>query len=90
MNASLKTLEEPAAHAIIVLVVSDPESLLETIRSRSISLFHRIYEPSRNPDITEMITRYHRGDVGPLIEMILGYKKIEINEALDILCALIP
>ena len=39
MNATLKVLEEPPDYAIILLIVSNPESLLETIRSRTISLF---------------------------------------------------
>jgi DNA polymerase-3 subunit delta' len=33
-NAFLKTLEEPAAHSVIVLVTSRPDMLLPTIRSR--------------------------------------------------------
>ncbi|MEZ6043650.1 MAG: DNA polymerase III subunit delta' [Planctomycetaceae bacterium] len=33
-NALLKTLEEPAAHALMILVVDNPDSLLPTIRSR--------------------------------------------------------
>jgi DNA polymerase III delta prime subunit len=41
MNASLKVLEEPPPHAIILLMVKNPESLLETIRSRTINLYTR-------------------------------------------------
>jgi DNA polymerase-3 subunit delta' len=37
MNASLKILEEPPRYAKILLVVSNPEALLETIRSRTIT-----------------------------------------------------
>jgi DNA polymerase III subunit delta' len=33
-NALLKTLEEPAGHAILILVTSQPSALLETVRSR--------------------------------------------------------
>jgi DNA polymerase III gamma/tau subunit len=39
MNALLKVLEDTPRHAIILLVVSDRESLLETIHSRTIDLF---------------------------------------------------
>ena len=39
MNATLKILEEPPQYAIILLIVSNPESLLETIRSRTISIW---------------------------------------------------
>lgn len=34
-NAMLKTLEEPAGRTLIVLLTDDPDSLLQTIRSRS-------------------------------------------------------
>ena len=33
-NALLKTLEEPAAFAIMILISAEPEALLETVRSR--------------------------------------------------------
>ena len=39
MNASLKILEEPPEYAIILLVVENPASILETIHSRTITLF---------------------------------------------------
>jgi DNA polymerase III, delta subunit len=39
MNALLKVLEDTPRHAIILLVVSDREALLETIHSRTIDLF---------------------------------------------------
>jgi DNA polymerase III gamma/tau subunit len=39
MNASLKILEESPSYLVILLVVSNPENLLETIRSRSINIF---------------------------------------------------
>lgn len=37
-NALLKTLEEPPAYAVIVLLTSNPEALLPTIRSRCVEL----------------------------------------------------
>lgn len=37
-NALLKTLEEPPAYAVILLLTSNPEALLQTIRSRCIML----------------------------------------------------
>jgi DNA polymerase-3 subunit delta' len=38
MNACLKLLEEPPSYALIFLTVKHGESLLETIRSRTINL----------------------------------------------------
>jgi len=37
-NALLKTLEEPAAHAIFVLATTEPEKIPETIVSRCIQI----------------------------------------------------
>ncbi len=37
-NALLKTLEEPPAYAVILLLTSNPESLLPTIQSRCVAL----------------------------------------------------
>lgn len=42
-NALLKTLEEPPAHAILILATTEPDKLLPTIRSRCQRFdFHRI------------------------------------------------
>ena len=37
-NALLKTLEEPPAYAVIMLLTSNPEALLPTIQSRCVVL----------------------------------------------------
>ena len=37
-NALLKTLEEPASYAHLILISAEPESLLETVRSRCIDV----------------------------------------------------
>ncbi len=41
-NAFLKTLEEPPAHVVIVLVTADESSLLETVRSRCARIAFRL------------------------------------------------
>ena len=46
-NALLKTLEEPPAYAVILLLTSNAESLLETIRSRCVLLNLRPVPDSR-------------------------------------------
>src|ERR1700730_16052152 len=43
-NAFLKTLEEPPAHSLVVLVTALPEALLDTIRSRCIEVPLRAVE----------------------------------------------
>jgi DNA polymerase-3 subunit delta' len=48
-NALLKTLEEPAAFAHLLLVTSEPEELLETVRSRCVPVrFERL-----SPEVVE-------------------------------------
>ena len=37
-NALLKTLEEPPAYAVIILLTTNQEALLQTIRSRCVTL----------------------------------------------------
>jgi DNA polymerase-3 subunit gamma/tau len=37
-NALLKTLEEPPAHVVFILATTNPEKLIETIRSRTFSI----------------------------------------------------
>lgn len=53
MNSLLKILEEPPEYAIILLVTNEPNSLLETITSRTIRL-HR-YE--KNIPLPESLTK---------------------------------
>ncbi len=55
MNASLKILEEPPAYAIILLVVENPECILETIHSRTIMLYHPQRREPLSRDISWMI-----------------------------------
>ncbi len=53
-NALLKTLEEPPADALILLVCSDPDSLLPTIRSRCQNV--RFF-PLAQPDVVDVLLR---------------------------------
>ena len=55
-NTLLKTLEEPPAYAILLLLVRNPATLLPTIRSRLQSIFlHRKVEKSVFPEHLERI-----------------------------------
>lgn len=45
-NRFLKTLEEPAAGTVILLLVENADNLLQTIRSRA--MIYRLYDTSRN------------------------------------------
>lgn len=46
-NALLLTLEEPPAHVVFLLLTSDSHALLETVRSRALTLKTEIFPPER-------------------------------------------
>jgi DNA polymerase-3 subunit delta' len=67
-NAFLKTLEEPPANCLLLLVSSLPEALLDTIRSRCIPVTLQA-APDRAPDaaqarLLEILTAFFRSE-GP-------------------------
>jgi len=83
MNALLKLLEDTPAYTIILLVVSDRESLLETIHSRTINLFrdsHHIVDDTHREAIRDFFT----GKDVSWITTLFGMKPTR-EEALDIL-----
>ena len=58
-NALLKTIEEPPAYVLIILIVKNKELLLQTIRSRCVTLSFRA-EPDFHPDdeaVAQQLTR---------------------------------
>lgn len=72
-NAMLKTLEEPPAHAHLILIASDEESVLPTVASRCQRIgFEAVpeeeilsrLEPSTDPDTARAAARLGRGDLG--------------------------
>jgi DNA polymerase III subunit delta' len=54
-NAFLKTLEEPPAKSILLLLTAIPEALLETIRSRCIQIPLRPAAPTQSDKATEIL-----------------------------------
>lgn len=60
MNAILKILEEPPEYARILLVVSGVESIIDTIRSRSLVFFEREKTINIDPETIRLITGYAR------------------------------
>lgn len=51
-NALLKTLEEPSRHTIIILITSNPKSLLPTIASRSVKIS---FSPLNDETLTKIL-----------------------------------
>ncbi len=88
MNASLKALEEPPPYAIILLIVKNPESLLETIRSRTMNIFRSERRSSFGSNMEWAVKSYVSWNIIPLIEYI-NANKLEEWEILELLIELL-
>ena len=75
-NALLKTLEEPPEHVIFILATTNPEKLIETIRSRT------TYIPFRKANPDEIVSSLKRAVSGEKIK-IDGETLSVIAEAAD-------
>lgn len=84
MNAMLKILEEPPKYAIILLIVKNPESLIETIRSRCLLFSWSQEKYELEAEKKEWIDLYFSGNVSPLISYIYN-ERITKEEAQNIL-----
>lgn len=58
-NALLKTLEEPPSHVMFILATTNPEKLIETIRSRTTNVNFR---KANREEIIRALTRVTRGE----------------------------
>ena len=69
-NAFLKTLEEPPEHVIFILATTEPERVIETIRSRTTQIaFKRI----KNTDIITSLEKISKAEKIKLSKEILEY-----------------
>ncbi len=79
-NSLLKTLEEPAGRALIILLTPKPEDLLSTIRSRTQvfrfgtlsdkTIFNQLKLRGHEPKLAEAATRLADGSLGIAIQWI--------------------
>lgn len=70
MNAILKILEEPPEYARILLVVSSPEGIIDTIRSRALTFFERDTVKKDDGEMTKRINSYAHGSKEELLKYI--------------------
>lgn len=82
MNAALKALEEPPVHAIILLVVKNPEGILETTRSRTLNMFSWKWYTPLSEELVNDIENFIQGDRIPLLEKIQSSKLDEFTSIL--------
>ena len=69
-NAFLKTLEEPPEHVIFILATTEPERVIETIRSRTTQIaFKRI----KNDDIITSLEKISKAEKIKLSKDVLEY-----------------
>ncbi|MCS7063569.1 MAG: hypothetical protein NZM04_05945 [Methylacidiphilales bacterium] len=57
-NAFLKTLEEPPPHTLFILTTTQPNTLLETIRSRCLNIFLHTPPPDPLPESRSLIEEW--------------------------------
>lgn len=88
-NALLKILEDCPSYAVILLEVSNPSILLETIRSRTIDLVRLTQLMGLSPEYEKIIQAYRHGDQKSLIQSLFAIKCTSI-EAIAILHAVYP
>jgi len=58
-NALLKTLEEPPSHVIFVLATTNPEKLIETIRSRAVNI---LFKKATDEEIVRSLEKVAKGE----------------------------
>ena len=73
-NALLKTLEEPPAYTVILLLAENEETLLPTIRSRCVIL------PVRNLSITELVSS---DTAGTVVNFLSGICSMQLRQAVE-------
>ncbi|MCS6802263.1 MAG: DNA polymerase III subunit delta' [Chloroflexota bacterium] len=97
-NALLKTLEEPPANAILILLANEPDRLLPTIRSRCQRLDLRLVPEAEiaaelarrgaEPAQAALLARLARGKIGWAIEALASADLLDARaERLDALLA---
>ena len=69
-NAFLKTLEEPPAHVIFILATTEPDRVLETIKSRTT---HIAFKRISNEEIVETLTRTAKSEKIKIGDEVLKY-----------------
>ena len=85
-NALLKTLEEPPAHVYFILATTNPEKLIETIRSRTTNL---LFKKASSQEIVRSLGRVVKGEkikVGnPVLALIAKAASGSFRDAVKIL-----
>ncbi|MGH9126595.1 MAG: DNA polymerase III subunit gamma/tau, partial [Acidimicrobiales bacterium] len=85
-SALLKTLEEPPAHVVFVLATTDPQKVLPTIRSRTISFdFHLLSAEVLGHLLHDINVRAHLGVPPEAIDLVVRSGHGSARDALTVL-----
>ncbi len=85
-SALLKTLEEPPAHVVFVLATTDPQKVLPTIRSRTISFdFHLLPSDVLGDLLRDVNTRAGLGVAPEAIDLVVRRGHGSARDALTVL-----
>ena len=68
-NALLKTLEEPPSHVIFILATTNPEKLIDTIRSRTTNI---LFKKASESEITRSLEKIAKGEDIKVGKDVLG------------------
>lgn len=79
-NAMLKLIEEPPAQTTIILITTDPEALLPTVRSRAQTVF---FPPVSSDELTEWIGKRGLRPAKELASLATGAPGLAIRLASD-------
>ncbi len=79
-NCLLKTFEEPPGYVVVILLTTNYESLLETVRSRAQHLQFRKYTHGQ----VMQVLKARVGGSGSALELIAGYADGNIGQALKL------
>lgn len=87
-NALLKIFEEPPAYCVIILITQNDNMLLQTIRSRAVTMRFGIlddsdvknYVANKGMDVSDIVIRLAAGSIGMALE--LGENE-ELDDVLD-------
>ena len=91
-NALLKTLEEPPADALLLLLTANEDALLSTIRSRCSALYLKpaaktelenrlVSEYAAAPELAEQLARLSRGCLGQAVNALRDAQILEQRDA---------
>lgn len=85
-NALLKILEEPPASVVFILATTDPQKIIETVRSRCLQLFFKSIEPEVLQERLRIVCerediKYDRGGLAIIAQQADG----SVRDALNVL-----